>query len=336
MSEVDSRFSSNLGLLSALLSGPCADEDEDEGMGEEKGKGGAKIENGEGGGREKETVSTVEQQQESVMRRGASSEEESSPTQEKKSSKSSYQSAEYWNSRYVKAGATLFDWYVDFEGLRALIEEHCALEGPVLNLGCGNSSLGIDLFDTGFQHVTNMDISDVLIAQMRERYSEKKYASVAWDAMDAQALGYADASFDLVLDKGTLDAVICDQNSGEILYNVFAECSRVLKPGGVLLVVTHGAPADRTCYFDYAEFGFTVTWQKVAYSMSALVIRTLKGILKGKPMSGATKTMMLFATLKAQRDLSKIDWSDDVHLPPKQSAVAYAYICTKNKAESNV
>jgi len=40
-------------------------------------------------------------------------------------------------------------------------------------LGCGNSKMSEDMFEDGYQQITNVDISFTVIKQMTEYYKEK-------------------------------------------------------------------------------------------------------------------------------------------------------------------
>lgn len=55
------------------------------------------------------------------------------------------------------------------------------------------------------------------------------------------------ASFDAVIDKGTLDANMCGEAHEGITasQSIMLECYRVLKPGGRFIEITYGAPVDR-------------------------------------------------------------------------------------------
>ncbi len=39
----------------------------------------------------------------------------------------------------------------------------------MLNIGCGNSLLSQEMYDDGYNHINNIDFSEVVIEQMRKR-----------------------------------------------------------------------------------------------------------------------------------------------------------------------
>ncbi|CAG07695.1 unnamed protein product, partial [Tetraodon nigroviridis] len=77
--------------------------------------------------------------------------------------------------------------------------------------GCGNSSLSGDMSNAGNQSITNIDYSSVCIATMRDRYGH--CPSMTWHQMDIRRLSFPDASFDVILEKATLDAIVVEEKS---------------------------------------------------------------------------------------------------------------------------
>lgn len=75
-------------------------------------------------------------------------------------------------------------------------------------IGCGNSNLSEQLYDQGYTNITNIDISPVVIDQMSQQMQAKN-KSMKWLVMDATNTDFKDEEFDVVMDKGTLDALIC-------------------------------------------------------------------------------------------------------------------------------
>lgn len=81
----------------------------------------------------------------------------------------------------------------------------------ILVVGCGNSKLSEQMYDDGYRTIVNIDISQTVIDQMKETY-DKKGKKMEWVAMDATNMQFDSEVFDVVLDKGTLDAVICGKD----------------------------------------------------------------------------------------------------------------------------
>lgn len=75
--------------------------------------------------------------------------------------------------------------------------------------GCGNSALSHDLHELGYTDVTSIDFSPACIAAMRARYA--RCPGLRWAVMDIRALAFPDASFDVVLEKGTLDVLMVEE-----------------------------------------------------------------------------------------------------------------------------
>eukprot|EP00960_Hanusia_phi_P033206 750342-Hanusia_phi.AAC.2 len=81
----------------------------------------------------------------------------------------------------------------------------------IMIVGCGSSKLSKILYDRGHKRITNVDIDESIIADMRRRY-ENEAPEMSWVACDitrAKGSLAEDEIFDLVLDKGTLDALLC-------------------------------------------------------------------------------------------------------------------------------
>lgn len=79
----------------------------------------------------------------------------------------------------------------------------------------------------------SIDISEVVIAQMK-----LAYRSCVWKTMDATALEFNNEEFSVILDKGTLDAMMSDEKVNEQVVKYFDEANRVLKSGGRFIVIS--------------------------------------------------------------------------------------------------
>lgn len=123
--------------------------------------------------------------------------------------------------------------------------------------GCGNSRLTEEMFDDGYSNITNIDVSRVVIDQMTDRYKDKP--TLQWQQMNVTALDFPDETFDVVIAKGTFDAVLCGEGSTANIAKFCSEVSRVLKPSGCFFIVSYGIPDNRLNYLDKEDaYSWTV------------------------------------------------------------------------------
>lgn len=71
-------------------------------------------------------------------------------------------------------------------------------------------------------------------------YRDRRRAALKWDVMDMMNMSYADGSFDVVLDKGALDAMASDDTDAvaQDVVKIFSEFARVLRVGGHYVCVS--------------------------------------------------------------------------------------------------
>ncbi|XP_068808040.1 eEF1A lysine and N-terminal methyltransferase isoform X2 [Struthio camelus] len=96
------------------------------------------------------------------------------------------------------------------------------------------------MYDMGMcEDIVNIDISDAVIRQMQERNASKR-PKMSYLLMDVLQMDFPDALFQVVLDKGTLDAILADEEEATLakVDRMFAEISRVLQVGGRYLCVS--------------------------------------------------------------------------------------------------
>jgi SAM-dependent methyltransferase len=107
-----------------------------------------------------------------------------------------------------------------------------------LVIGCGNSAFSSDLYDHGFKHITNVDFSEQVIELMKSQNLQR--SEMSWEVMDMTALTYQDESYDVVLDKGALDALM-SANTPQAkaqAEEMFQSILRVLKDNGRYVCIT--------------------------------------------------------------------------------------------------
>jgi SAM-dependent methyltransferase len=87
--------------------------------------------------------------------------------------------------------------------------------------------------------------------------------------MDGRAMEFEDGSFDLAIDKGTIDAILvmkllyypckCGESSTTNAQKIISEVYRVLGPKGVYFIVSYGLPEHRLSYLEKTEFDWLLT-----------------------------------------------------------------------------
>ena len=148
----------------------------------------------------------------------------------------------YWESVYSKEKINNFDWVCTWPFARSILQEYLPdgtnKEVHALNIGCGSSKMGIELLEDGFQTVTNLDFSKTLIEKMSAIYKDEP--RLKWVVGDCAQLPFNDSVFDYAFDKSALDAIFCGERSKITLISTFKEVSRVLKPGGMFIILSLG------------------------------------------------------------------------------------------------
>jgi ubiquinone/menaquinone biosynthesis C-methylase UbiE len=81
-----------------------------------------------------------------------------------------------------------------------------------LVVGCGNSELSEQLYDVGYRHLTNIDISETVVNNMNQK-NAKQRPDLTFQKVDATQTPYEDGSYQAVLDKGTLDAMASQEGA---------------------------------------------------------------------------------------------------------------------------
>ncbi|WIA44314.1 hypothetical protein OEZ86_007108 [Tetradesmus obliquus] len=158
-----------------------------------------------------------------------------------------YGQASYWDRRYEEeVGLNKFEWYQSYDSLQPILEKHLGQDGHVLQVGVGTSELQAELITRSLfkGSFVNTDISAVAVAHMQQLHAG--WPQLTYQVADAKHMPeFADASFDTVIDKGTLDAIRCGPTADEDSAAMMLELYRVLRPGGVMMMITYGPPFVR-------------------------------------------------------------------------------------------
>ncbi|KAG6617277.1 putative methyltransferase [Phytophthora cinnamomi] len=151
-----------------------------------------------------------------------------------------------------------FDWYQRYGGLKELLNQYVKKTDAVLMAGAGNSRLSEEMVNDGYQKLMNVDVSEIVVKQMAAKY-EDRVEQLQWQKMNMCSLDFADETYDAVVDKGTMDSVLCGEGSTANVAKMCQEIHRVLKPNGVYLIVSYGVPDNRLSYLENKELQWKVT-----------------------------------------------------------------------------
>ncbi|PKA59642.1 hypothetical protein AXF42_Ash020243 [Apostasia shenzhenica] len=178
---------------------------------------------------------------------------------------------ENWDKFFSLRGAgDSFEWYAEWPSLRGpLLRQipsvpcaaaiNSAVETPqILVPGCGNSRVSEHLYDAGFHQITNIDFSKVVVSDMLRR-NVRSRPEMRWRVMDMTDMQFADQSFDIIFDKGGLDALMDPEVGSELGEKFLKEVKRVLKPGGKYVCLTLAETHVLGLLFTVFRFGWTVS-----------------------------------------------------------------------------
>eukprot|EP00906_Rhabdomonas_costata_P006188 RCo009096 len=177
----------------------------------------------------------------------------------------------FWETFYATSGpggTCPMEWFLGWSQCRdvvlpavqSCVDRRGGGSAAVLHCGCGSSLLAEEMVrdpecPEGVQ-VLNVDLNPVVIERMagRRKLSPSLQQRVLYEVGDICAMNFSDESFDLVLDKGAVDAFFSNtgpeqgDNSNVIKY--FAEVYRVLRGGGQFLVLS--VTSDSELVFPYS------------------------------------------------------------------------------------
>lgn len=165
-------------------------------------------------------------------------------------------SREYWESRY-KLDPEPFDWYQRItlsDQYREAVQQCLQPLGKTLVVGAGTSRLTEELWaiqsqrfasSSGEFSMVNIDFSSVCISLLNDRYLRMGLSAIQNTLMDVRSMEFGDSSFDVVIDKATLDSILCGEGGAQSGARLLSEVARVLKPGGQFLLLSNQPPKQR-------------------------------------------------------------------------------------------
>ncbi|KAH7440509.1 hypothetical protein KP509_04G110800 [Ceratopteris richardii] len=164
--------------------------------------------------------------------------------------------AQFWDSTYTSELQPL-EWYQSYDELSPFIKKFITTDSRVLMAGCGNSEFSMHMVKDGFKEIVNIDISPVVIEAMRKKYA--LIPQLKYMRMDATNMScFENGSFDCVIDKGTLDAIMCVVGGPYNVAMMLAEITRILKSSGVYMLISFAGPYIVLPLLNTDAFGWSI------------------------------------------------------------------------------
>eukprot|EP00977_Amphora_coffeiformis_P024203 scaffold15108_cov180-Amphora_coffeaeformis.AAC.79 len=147
-----------------------------------------------------------------------------------------------------------FTWYAGWNDLEPFLREFIQPEDRILIPGAGMDSLVLNMYDAGYHNLTVLDYAQASMAYFERRREHRAIQTHVADARDLHRLFPTDddessCCFDVVLDKGTLDAISIAGETAVEKHDNFIQATRefqrILKPGGGILWSLSGICADK-------------------------------------------------------------------------------------------
>ncbi|KAL9174494.1 hypothetical protein ABFS82_02G055800 [Erythranthe guttata] len=189
-----------------------------------------------------------------------------------------FTSQESWDCFFsVRGVADYSEWYADWPQLRpAFLSSHLSFppaappreELSILVPACGYSRLSEHLYDEGFRTVTNVDFSKVVVSAMLRR-NVKERPLMRWRVMDMTNMQFANGSYDVIIDKGGLDALMEHKIDPRFGTLYLSEVKRLLKAGGKYICLTSAESRVLGLLLSKFRFGWKVDLHSVAQDPSS-------------------------------------------------------------------
>lgn len=201
-----------------------------------------------------------------------------------------------WDRFYMETGGQQtkkfknFEWFFGFDAVQDIIlpflKRPTDSNAPVqvLDMGCGTSALGPSIY----RHtpwpvaVTCVDISPVAVELMQEHTKttpikpQSQQSSLAFLELDCTKLNehFRPQSLDLIVDKGTTDALLRSRDGGAKAGQILRQCMGVLRSTGSLIQLSDEDPDARILWLEKE----TVGTGEVAADVGVQEVGVLRGV----------------------------------------------------------
>jgi ubiquinone/menaquinone biosynthesis C-methylase UbiE len=119
--------------------------------------------------------------------------------------------------------------------------------------------------------------------------NKKIRPQMKWEVMDVRDLAYESQKFDLIVDKSTVDALLCGNFAYLNVAIMLKECQRVLKTGGYYVAISYGVPDNREFHFIREHLKFEIKTHKLEKIHKESGAQSIHYVYICKKLDGADK-----------------------------------------------
>ena len=115
-----------------------------------------------------------------------------------------------------------------------------------------------------------IDFSKEVIKKRRAK--DLKGLTVRFLCIDVRQMKpFSSEEYDLIIDKGTIDCLLCEDNFIKEVLKAMMECYRVLKMGGKMLIISQGKPKLRNYLFRNKLVPFLLEYEVIENEKDRIV-----------------------------------------------------------------
>lgn len=144
-----------------------------------------------------------------------------------------------------------------------------------------------DMVKDGYVDIMNIDISYIVIEMLRKSYAH--VPQLNYMQMDVRDMSFfEDETFNSVIDKGTLDSLMCGTIAPLSASQMINEVNRLLKPGGIFMLITYGDPSVRIPHLNQPGCCWKITLYIIprpGFRSAAAGSSSLRSVLEPVPLT---------------------------------------------------
>lgn len=119
------------------------------------------------------------------------------------------------------------------------------------------ADLPFEMYSEGYHNIVNIDFSKNAIAEMEKKAIDTH--GLQFLEMDILNMTFPRNTFDVVIDKATLDSVLCAEESSRLIQTMLKQIHRVLKPYGMFMMLSYAKSQLRLNYLKKKDYSWDIT-----------------------------------------------------------------------------